>query len=372
MPINAAQSSAGDAGQAIREIAAKVRQEEAAFILFFCSVRYDLKALAAEIRENFLGTPVIGCTTAGEFGPLGYSLGGIVAASFPAAEFTFASAALPSASGGDPDSTRAALADLHARIGSLPHRMVILLTDGLSGMEESVAQASHREFPDVPVLGGSDGDEERYASTAVFHDGAFHAEESLVAAISTSRAILPFLTHPFFGSSEPLVVTEADARRRLIIEINGNPANAEYARAIGIVPEALAVGHFTANPFVVRVNGVDFVRSIQSILPDGSLKLYCAIKRGVVLRIGKGTSLFENRRTLAKSLRKRLGEIDFVLGFECILNRHTLTESGELEGIGRLYQEARMLGFNTYGEQYQGLHMNQTLTGFAIGREEQR
>jgi len=372
MPINTAQSNARDARQAVLEIAAKVRQKDPAFILFFCSVRYDLEALAADFRGNFFDTPIIGCTTSGEFGPLGYSQGGIVAVSFPAEEFTFASAALSSAMGSDPESMRAALADLHARIGALPNRMVILLTDGLSGMEELVAQASHREFPDLPVLGGSAGDEERYASTAVFYDGAFHTGESLIAAISTSRPIQPFLTHPFFGASEPLVVTEADAHKRLIIEINGNPANVEYARAIGIAPGALTLAHFTANPFVVRVNGVDFVRSIQSILPDGSLKLYCAIKRGVVLRIGKSTDLTENRRILTRSLRESLGEADFILGFECILNRHTLTQSSQLEGVGRLYQELRMLGFNTYGEQYQGLHMNQTLAGIAFGREAQR
>ena len=338
-------------------------------MLFFCSVQYDLDALAAELRATFPGIPIIGCTTAGEFGPLGYSLGGMVAASFPAAEFTFASAALSSERGGDPASMRAALADLRSRTGHLPNRMVILLTDGLSGLEERVALASHREFPDVPVLGGSAGDEERYASTAVFHDGAFRNGETLIAAISTSRPIQHFLTHPFFGASAPLVVTEADPHRRLIIEINGNPANVEYAKTIGLAPERLTLAHYAANPFVVRVNGVDFVRSIRSILPDGSLQLYCAITKGVVLRIGKGTDLAENRRILAKSLRESLGDVDFILGFECILNRHTLTQTGQLEGVGRAYQELRMLGFNTYGEQYQGLHMNQTLTGIAFGRE---
>lgn len=372
MPINAAQSNASDAKQAVREIAAKVRQNEPAFILFFCSVQYDLDALAAEIGANFPGFPVIGCTTAGEFGPLGYSLGGMVAASFPADEFTFASAALASEFSNDPAAMRAALADLRSRTGRLPNRMVILLTDGLSGLEEQVALASHREFPDVPVLGGSAGDEERYASTAVFHDGAFHNDETLIAAVSTSRPIQHFLTHPFFSASAPLVVTEAADKRRLILEINGNQANAEYAKTIGLAPEELTPMHFAANPFVVRVNGVDFVRSIRSILPDGSLQLYCAIKKGVVLRIGKGTDLIENRRILIRSLRERLGEVDFILGFECILNRHTLVRTGEFEGVGRLYREIRMLGFNTYGEQYQGLHMNQTLTGIAFGREGQR
>lgn len=372
MPIFTAQSNDGDARHAIHEIAEKVRQKETAFILFFCSVQYDLDALAAEISEKFGDMPVIGCTTAGEFGPLGYSQGGIVAASFSAGEFTFASAALSTDCGKDPAAMRAALADLHSWAGRLPNGMVILLTDGLSGMEEMVAQASHREFPDLPVLGGSAGDEERYASTAVFHDGAFHTGESLIAFISTSRPIRPFLTHPFFGASEPLVVTEADAGRRLITEINGNAASAEYARAIGLAPEELTLSHFAANPFVVRVNGVDFVRSIRSVLPDGRLQLYCAIKKGVVLRIGKSIDLMENRRILIKSLRESFGEADFILGFECILNRHTFTQSRQLQATGQLYRELRMLGFNTYGEQYQGLHMNQTLTGIAFGREAQR
>ena len=206
MPIFTAQSNDGDARHAIHEIAEKVRQKETAFILFFCSVQYDLDALAAEIRGNFSDMPVIGCTTAGEFGPLGYSQGGIVAASFPAGEFTFASAALSTDCGNDPAAMRAALIDLHSRSGSLPNGMVILLTDGLSGMEELVAQASHREFPDLPVLGGSAGDEERYASTAS-------------AARAGSPPSSPWLTAPALprcSSSSRISSLRSSAARSLI------------------------------------------------------------------------------------------------------------------------------------------------------------
>ena len=35
--------------------------------------------------------------------------------------------------------------------------------------------------------------------------------------------------------------------------------------------------------------------------------------------------------------------------------------------ISELYRENRVIGFNTYGEQYRSMHLNQTLTGIAFG-----
>ena len=36
--------------------------------------------------------------------------------------------------------------------------------------------------------------------------------------------------------------------------------------------------------------------------------------------------------------------------------------------IGDYLRRQRVIGFNTYGEQYNGMHVNQTFTGVAIGR----
>jgi diguanylate cyclase (GGDEF)-like protein/PAS domain S-box-containing protein len=367
MPIKSGQSTEREQGIALREVIEQIRQPDIAFILLFCSVRFDLDAIARGIAEVFPRIPVLGCTTAGELGHMGHSAGGLVAASFPAEEFTIASAVLTDAQTRDGDAMRAILADAKARMGVFPQRFALLFADGLSGMEEIISQACQSEFGDIPVVGGSAGDDERYAETLVLHDGSFRRGETVIAAISTTRAAKPFQTHPFFSSGTPLVITDADPRRRVILEINGHPASREYARALGLEPADLGPEQFANAPLIARINGVDFARAIRSANPDGSLSLYCAIDRGLVLRIGRKADLYHNRKTIISTLREALGEVTFVLGFECLLNKRDFLDDLAMDGIDRLYREGRVFGFTTYGEQYRGLHMNQTFTGVAFG-----
>ncbi|HEY5247498.1 MAG TPA: FIST N-terminal domain-containing protein, partial [Dermatophilaceae bacterium] len=65
-----------------------------ALVVFFCSVQYDLDAMAAEMARLFAGVQVIGCTTAGEIGPDGYQDVSISGASFPGGSFTATSGRL--------------------------------------------------------------------------------------------------------------------------------------------------------------------------------------------------------------------------------------------------------------------------------------
>ncbi len=53
-------------------------------MLFFCSSEYDRDALAAGMVERFAGVPVVGCTTAGEIGPLGCRDHSVAGVSFAA------------------------------------------------------------------------------------------------------------------------------------------------------------------------------------------------------------------------------------------------------------------------------------------------
>ena len=49
-----------------------------------------------------------------------------------------------------------------------------------------------------------------------------------------------------------MVVTEADPERRLVREINAEPAAREYARLVGKDPDQLSPFTFAAHPVVVR------------------------------------------------------------------------------------------------------------------------
>ena len=61
-----------------------------------------------------------------------------------------------------------------------------------------------------------------------------------------------------------------------------------------------------------------------------------------------------------------LGRTALILGFDCFLRRIALEEAGLADVVGRIYRDHRVVGFNTYGEQHGGLHVNQTFVGLAF------
>src|SRR5690349_14968164 len=76
---------------AARELAGALVQPGAAFHLVFASPRYEPAALADALARAMPNAPVIGCTTAGEISPCGFSQGSLVGLSLAAPELRFAS-----------------------------------------------------------------------------------------------------------------------------------------------------------------------------------------------------------------------------------------------------------------------------------------
>lgn len=362
-------SLATDPQLAVAELHEAIAQPRLALVVFFCSSRFDLDALAREINSQFKGVTVIGCTTAGEIGTAGYRSGTLVGVSFPARGFTIATACVDGLADFDEVCARETTATLLQAVdGRVEQSFSLLLADGLCGHEERLTFLLQRALGDVAIVGGSAGDDERFAATHVFANGAFRSDRAVVASLTTTLPFTVFRSSHFVAASGPLVVTEAEPARRIVREINGRPAVEEYARAAGFDRANLDAGRFASAPLVVRIDGSDYVRSIQQANPDGSLSLYCAIERGVVLRVGKGTGLVDSRRLLFDDIRQHIGKPQVILGFDCI---HCQLESARLDGkqaISRMFADNRVVGFSTYGEQFAGVHVNQTFTGVAIGR----
>jgi hypothetical protein len=153
----------------------------------------------------------------------------------------------------------------------------------------------------------------------------------------------------------------------VVSEINGLPAAREYARILGVDPRDLGPASFAASPVVVLIDGGHYVRSIQKVNPDGSLKFYCAIERGVVLRVATGVDLVRNLETALAQVRARIGHPQVVLTFDCILRKLEISQTGVEQQVAAVLRANNAVGFNTYGEQFCGVHMNQTLTAVAIG-----
>ena len=178
-----------------------------------------------------------------------------------------------------------------------------------------------------------------------------------------------FKTQHFRATDSRLVVTGAVPEKRVVTEINGCPAADEYARALGIGVDALTPEVFAAHPLVVHIGGVDFVRSILRANPDRSLTFFCAIDRGIVLKIARGDDLIGNLQAALDGARTEIGRPALVLGCDCVLRMLECRRAGIADEVGQLLKENRVIGFNTFGEQYRGMHINQTFTGIAFGEE---
>ncbi len=371
--IRTGQSAADNSGDAVDEFFQAVHQDDLALVVFFCSPKYDLDVLASELNRRFAGVPVIGCTTAGEIGPAGYLSGSLSGFSLSSASFAIAIDLLTDLQNFEVGQGQAMTQALRQKIeGNAPDSTVsnsfaFLLIDGLSTREESVARAIQSELGRIPLFGGSAGDDLKFERTWVFHQGAFHTDAALLALINTSLPFQAFKTQHFVSEDERLVVTEADAAHRIVREINGLPAAEEYARLVGTDFENLNPAHFAASPVVVVIDGTDYVRSIQKVNADGSLTLYSAIDEGLVFRVARGDNLLGNLEKKLEELTALIGEPQLLITCDCILRSLEISEHGEKEAVGNLLKRYNAVGFSTYGEQFGGVHVNQTLTGIAIG-----
>ena len=366
-------SYAKDAREAAAEFHAAVKQQEMSLVLFFCSSEYDLDLLAKEIKRLFAGVPVMGCTTAGEVGPAGYGNHSLSGASFVSGSFTAAIGLLDKLALFDADAghtlAQQLLQRLEGSVATLDMKrcFAFMLIDGMSVREEKVAHVLQGELGRIPLIGGSAGDDMQYSRAYVYYDGKFHPDSAVIALVHTRLPFEVFRSQHFVPSEHRLVVTRADPDRRIVYEINGLPAAAEYARLIGVAEEALNSSHFAVAPVVVRIGGMDFVRSIQQANPDGSLTFYCAIEEGLVLRLARGGDLIADLEHTFAEIWEKIGEPELVLGCDCVLRRKEIVDDGFEERVGDILKQNRVVGFNSYGEQFRGLHVNQTLTGIAIG-----
>lgn len=371
--IRTAQSQATEAKKAVEEFHKGVKQPNTELVLFFCSSEYDLDIIAAEMDRLFAGTVVVGCTTAGEIGPAGYLSHSLSGASFPSGSCAAVSGMLNHLSQFDitrgHNFAQTLLQQLESKNpgASEDNSFALMLIDGLSVREEPVAHALQYALGKIPMFGGSAGDDLKFEKTYVYSNGRFHSDCAVLVIITTSLPFTIFKTQHFIPTDERLVVTAANTAERIVKEINGLPAAEEYARLVGVDVHELNPMRFAASPVVVMIDGTDYVRSIQKANPDGSLTFFCAIEEGLVLRVAHGMNLVNNLEQTFDKIREDVGEPQLVIGCDCILRNLEISQNGLKDRVGEIFKNNNTIGFNSYGEQFHGVHVNQTLTGIAIG-----
>ena len=219
----------------------------------------------------------------------------------------------------------------------------------------------------MPALGGSTGDDLDFQRTWCVSDGRVLTDAGVLALVRTKHQFSAFRHDNFEPTDVRLVVTGCDQEQRRVTELNAAPAAREYADCIGVDAASLNSMSFASHPVVVKVGGEYYCRSIGHANDDGSLTFFCAMDTGVVLTMSRSLHLVDSARDAFRSVVGGLGGADFVLGFDCALRRLDAENRQMKRELSDVYREFGVVGFNTFGEQYGAMHLNQTFTGLAIG-----
>jgi hypothetical protein len=243
----------------------------------------------------------------------------------------------------------------------------LLLIDGLSVREEAVTRTLQNVLGRLPLVGGSAGDGLSFGRTHVYSDGRFHTDSAVLVLVTTQVPFRIFKTQHFVPTDQRVVVTAADSEHRIVNEIDGWPAAERYAQILGMDVKDLDPTCFAEQPIVVVIDGTNYVRSIQKVNLDGSLTFFCAIEEGLVLRGARGVDLVGNLEEAFAEIHGAIGQPQLVVGCDCILRKLEMTQRGLVDRVEKVFRDNNVVGFSSYGEQHLGVHVNQTLTGIAIG-----
>ena len=356
--------------------------DDAKLLVVFCSDSYDLRQLLAGIRERSGQVPLVGCSTAGEMSTGGPGDAGVVLMALGGPGFSVSTAAAGCAAGDLREAGAGAAAAIEA-VEDRPHRVLLLLTDGLAGDQQEIVRGAYGVVgAGVPLVGGCAGDDLKMKATFQLHGDDVLEGAVVAAAIGSDAPLGVGVRHGWRRVGEPMLVTASADNR--VFSLDDRPALDVYLDHLDPPPEVRRdPGEFTrfalTHPLGLgRRSGEDHVRFIgEADFDQRSLVCIAEVPQGATAWFMEGDdeSVLEATDAACSDAldpldgRPPLG----VLAFDCIARRGVLGDAGiraEVERVAKNACDAPVAGFYTYGEiartrGVSGFH-NQTLVVLAL------
>ena len=328
----------------------------------------DLDQLCKSLSKKIPAKNIIGTKTAGEITTAGYTTGHVVAIGFRSEYFICDGILVKDIQNIEEAKLQKHVFNMRQNLASRSpnwtNDFAICVVDGLSRREDSFVSAVSVALGSIQLIGGSSGDGLDFIDAPLHFNGQTVNNAAVLAIIRTACEIKIFREDHFTPSEKRLIVTGADLEKRLVTEINAEPAAPEYARIVGIDPQQLTPFIFAAHPILVRIGDSHHVRAIQKV-EGNDLRFFSAIDEGMVLTVANARNISNHLKTVLEELSSK-SEPEQIFIFDCILRRLEAENAQESLNMSQLFVEHNVLGFSTYGEQHNMLHVNQTMTGIAI------
>jgi hypothetical protein len=333
--------------------------------ILFASPKHDLRKALAVASETLPGTPIVGCSTAGELTDRGPTHGGMAAMLIASDEL---SCSLKLAHGISRDHGHAAevLCSELERLGrasverGFSHSTTMLLADTLTSPAEWLVNSMRKlGKPHHRIIGGAPGDDGALQKTWVGVPGDVDVDAAVALHMFSRQPWSIGVEHGLRPVTQKKTVTKASGP--VIQEIDGKPAYhmfEEYIREHNLkVPVDKRMEFVIRNELgVFFLDDVCKVRAIHQVRDDGALVSTGEIPPGssICIVTSDSDALIAASTRAAQEARQGLkgARAAGVLVFSCFCRTLILGNEfkREIEAIAAVFPETPIAGFVTYGE----------------------
>jgi hypothetical protein len=335
---------------------------DAKLLIVFCSEAHDLTAVVRQISARANGVPLIGCSTCGEIATDGPAESSVVVAAVGGDGFSVATAAAEGAST-DLRVAGAKAAGCLASVEDRPHRVLLLLTDGLAGDQQEVVRGAYGQLgAGVPLVGGCAGDDLRMTRTSQLFGDRVLTNAVVAAGIASDAPFGIGVRHGWRKVGEPMLVTRSSGN--VVHTLDGEPALDVYLQRLEVSEAARSSGEELARIALIHPLGLSRLTAEEHVrfigggnFVERSLRCIASVPQGGLVWIMEGDSesvLDATDAACRDSLRGLDGRPALgMLAFDCIARRGVLGDQGikdEIDRVAVISQGAPLAGFYTYGE----------------------
>lgn len=356
--------------QAAVAAVADLAESQAALVLVYASIRYDLPALLRAIREVTGDTPLIGCSSSGHFhtGTLTQPGQGVTVLLLGAGTYQFGTGVATEIRR-DPFQAGYTLAEsARSAIGEQPrHSALLALPCGVDVDHQRFVHGIYQMAgAAVPVVGGVASDDRRMRETYVFHDDEVLSDAAVGAWIGSSHQLRVVRGHGWRSRGLPLAITSVEGQ--LVRTIAGRPAlevfqqhlnEAHFNNDLGAKQPDLAppepIVRLAEAGRCIGIIEPDGTRTLRGVFAgeDGAVRTWLALPPYSAVQIMTCTQ-DELLAVCDQIVQEALAERDsgVLLTFSCAARLRMLRERGaeESQRLQRAAGDVPVFGFYSYGE----------------------
>jgi len=331
-------------------------------LVFFASSIFDHNKLSNLMQETFKDSIVVGCSTAGEIVNGQFLKNSVVAMAFNSNIIADAKVEFIEKIK-DNLSVEAAFTSFETYFSESSYTMEatryvgIVLIDGMSMKEEKLMdQIGNRT--NIYFIGGSAGDDLKYAKTFVCANGKAYTDAAVLVLLKMNvHAEFGIIkTQSFKALNHVLVANKVNEETREVIEFNNKSAISAYAEAVGRVSVEEATNYFTTHPVGLVIGKNDILVRSPREKRGTKIKFDCNILEGMEVRLLESTNIIEDTKKALEMKTKEFGRIEGIINFHCIKRTFELEKNNSVKQYGELFSDIPTIGFSTYGELYIGHH----------------